>query len=206
MGATPYYARDPFRFATDMRDAYGDAATFRLGRQQTYLFTTPRAVERVLVDDADRFSKPDFQTDAMEELLGQGLLLSEGPFWREMRQLAQPAFAPDRVADLADMMAERTEDLVERWTPGEVRDIEAEMARLTVGIIVDAMFGADLGEARTRVVQENLEPLGRRFEPEPRRVVVPDWLPTPENREYHDAIETLEGVIDDIVAERRDSI
>ncbi|HMB50259.1 cytochrome P450 [Natronoarchaeum rubrum] len=206
VGATPYYARDPFRFATDMRDAYGDAATFRLGRQQTYLFTTPRAVERVLVDDADRFSKPDFQTDAMEELLGQGLLLSEGPFWREMRQLAQPAFAPDRVADLADMMAERTEDLIERWEPGEVRDVEAEMAQLTVGIIVDAMFGADLGEARTRVVQENLEPLGRRFEPEPRRVVVPDWLPTPENREYHDAIETLEGVIDDIVAERRDSI
>ncbi|SNZ15644.1 Cytochrome P450 [Natronoarchaeum philippinense] len=206
VGATPYYARDPFRFATDLRDAYGDVAQFRLGRQQTYLVTTPAGVEQVLVDEADRFSKPDFQTDAMEELLGQGLLLSEGTFWRDMRTLAQPAFAPDRVAGLADMMAERTEALTARWEPGEVRDVESEMARLTVEIIVDAMFGADLGPERTQIVQENLEPLGRRFEPEPRRAVVPDWLPTPENRQYHAAIETLEGVIDDIVAERRDAV
>jgi cytochrome P450 len=203
VGATPYYARDPFRFMTDVRDAYGDVATFRLGRQQTYMVTTPTAVERVLVDDADAFSKPDFQTDAMEQLLGQGLLLSEGPFWREMRQLAQPAFSPGRIADLTEMMAERADQLVERWEPGEVRDVEAEMARVTVEIIVDAMFGAELGPARTRRVQENLEPLGRRFEPDPKRAVVPDWLPTAENREYQAAIENLEAVIDDVVAERR---
>jgi cytochrome P450 len=203
VGATPYYARDPFRFMTDVRDAYGDVATFRLGRQQTYMVTTPTAVEQVLVDDADAFSKPDFQTDAMEQLLGQGLLLSEGPFWREMRQLAQPAFSPGRIADLTEMMAERADQLVERWEPGEVRDVEAEMARVTVEIIVDAMFGAELGPARTRRVQENLEPLGRRFEPDPKRAVVPDWLPTAENREYQAAIENLEAVIDDVVAERR---
>ena len=203
VGATPYYARDPFRFMTDVRDAYGDAAAFRLGRQRTYMFTTPAAVERVLVDDADAFSKPDFQTDAMEELLGQGLLLSEGTFWKEMRQLTQPAFSPGRIAELTEMMAERAAALTERWRPGEVRDVEAEMARVTVEIIVDAMFGAELGPARTRIVQENLEPLGRRFEPDPKRAVVPDWAPTPGNREYRAAVENLETVIDEIVAERR---
>jgi cytochrome P450 len=185
-----------------VRDAYGDVATFDLGPQETYMVSSPKLVQQVLVAEPDRFRKPKFQSDAMEDLLGNGLLLSEGMFWQEMRQLAQPAFAPDRINELTEMMATRAERLVDGWSHGDVRDVEVEMATVTVEIIVDAMFGTELGPERTRIVQENLEPLGRRFEPDPRRAVVPDWLPTPENRQYHAAIETLEGVIDDIVAER----
>jgi len=202
VGTTPYYSRDPFRFMSAVRDAYGDVATFDLGPQETYMVSSPKLVQQVLVAEPDRFRKPKFQSDAMEDLLGNGLLLSEGMFWQEMRQLAQPAFAPDRINELTEMMATRAERLVDGWSHGDVRDVEVEMATVTVEIIVDAMFGTELGPERTRIVQENLEPLGRRFEPDPRRAVVPDWLPTPENRQYHAAIETLEGVIDDIVAER----
>jgi len=202
VGTTPYYSRDPFRFMSAVRDAYGDVATFDLGPQETYMVSSPKLVQQVLVAEPDRFRKPKFQSDAMEDLLGNGLLLSEGMFWQEMRQLAQPAFAPDRINELTEMMATRAERLVDGWSHGDVRDVEVEMATVTVEIIVDAMFGTELGPERTRIVQENLEPLGRRFEPDPRRAVVPDWLPTPENRQYHAAIETLEGFIDDIVAER----
>lgn len=203
VGTTPYYSRDPFRFMEAVRDAYGDVARFDLGPQETYMVSTPELVQQVLVSESDRFRKPKFQSDAMEELLGNGLLLSEGTFWREMRQLAQPAFSPDRIEDLTEMMATRAASLVDDWRHGEVRDVEVEMATVTVEIIVDAMFGTELTPEQTRIVQENLEPLGRRFEPDPRRAVVPDWLPTRENRQYRAAIETLEGVIDEIVAERR---
>ncbi len=205
VGTTPYYSRDPFRFMEAVRDAYGDVATFDLGPNETYMVSSPQLVQQVLVANPERFRKPKFQSDAMEELLGNGLLLSEGEFWKEMRQLAQPAFAPDRIDELTEMMATRAESLVEDWSHGEVRDIEVEMATVTVEIIVDAMFGTELGPERTRTVQENLEPLGRRFEPDPRRAIVPDWLPTAENRQYRAAIETLEGVIDDVAAERRES-
>ncbi len=202
VGTTPYYSRDPFRFMEAVRDAYGDVATFDLGPNETYMVSSPRLVQQVLVSDPERYRKPKFQSDAMEELLGNGLLLSEGEFWREMRQLSQPAFAPDRIDDLTQMMATRAARLTDGWADGDMRDIEVEMATVTVEIIVDAMFGTELGPERTRIVQENLEPLGRRFEPDPRRAIVPDWLPTAENRQYRAAIETLEGVIDDIVAER----
>ena len=203
VGTTPYYSRDPFRFMEAVRDAYGDVATFDLGPNETFMISTPELVEQVLVTEPDRFRKPKFQSDAMEELLGNGLLLSEGTYWQEMRQLAQPAFSPSRIDELTEMMATRADSLVDSWEHGDVRDIEVEMATVTVEIIVDAMFGTELGPERTRTVQENLEPLGRRFEPDPRRAIVPDWLPTSENRQYHAAIETLEGVIDDVVAERR---
>jgi cytochrome P450 len=108
-----------------------------------------------------------------------------------------------RLTGLDRMMTGYTEEMLVDWHDGDVRDVEVEMARLTVKIIVDAMFGARIDDERTLAVQEHLEPLGRRFEPNPFRFVVPDWVPTRENREYREAIDVLETVIDELVAERR---
>jgi cytochrome P450 len=52
------------------------------------------------------------------------------------------------------------------------------------------------------VVQENLEPLGSRFEPNPFRFAIPDWAPTRENREYRKALSTIEEVVWDLIDER----
>lgn len=203
VGNTHHYARDPFRFIEAVRDAYGDAALFTLGLRETWLLTNPRDIERVLVGEEESVRKPDFQTDALGELLGEGLLLSEGSVWRRMRELSQPAFDMRRLAGLDSMMVGRTRDAIADWEADDVRNVELEMARLTVGIIVETMFGADLGEERTRRVQANLEPLGRRFEPDPIRFLLPEWLPTPETRSYRASIRELEAVIGEIVAERR---
>jgi cytochrome P450 len=68
------------------------------------------------------------------------------------------------------------------------------------------MFGVEADDSTVETVQRNLEPLGRRFEPDPRRVLVPEWAPTRENREFADAVATLEGVIDDLLEQREGTI
>ncbi|SFF75769.1 Cytochrome P450 [Halopelagius inordinatus] len=201
-GSSRHYAKDPFTFLTNVAEAYGDVIHFGLGPIDTYMLTNPADVERVLVTEDAKYHKPDFQDDAIGTLLGDGLLLSEGETWRKQRELAKPAFDPRRIASLSDAMTDHATAMVAEWEDGDVRDVQLEMARVTVRIIVDAMFGADLDDERTRVVQENLEPLGKRFEPDPFRFLVPDWAPTKENREYKQSVRVLEGVIDDIVAER----
>jgi cytochrome P450 len=202
-GNSNQYSKDPFSFMTACADAYGDVIKFDLGPMPVYMLTNPEHIEQVLVSEDAKFRKPQFQDDAMGDLLGNGLLLSDGAEWRRQRELAQPAFNPRRIATLGEMMSEKTEGMLEGWNDGDVVDIQLEMARLTVEIIVDAMLGSSLDDERIKLVQENLEPLGARFEPDPLRVIVPDWAPTRENRDYKGAIATLEGVIDDIVEERR---
>lgn len=204
VGNVHQYARDPFRFLTAVRDAYGDAARLQFGRQETFLFTDPDVIQTVLVREADSYRKPEFQTDAMEELLGNGLLLSDGPFWREMRELAQPAFDPSRIQSLTERMVGYAESMVEEWEPGGTGNVHAEMATVTVEVIADAMFGTQFDDERLAVVREHLEPLGRRFEPAPRRAILPDWLPTAENREYHQSIAALESLLAEVVQERAD--
>lgn len=203
VGNAREYARDPFAFMEACAEAYGDVVRFDLGPMETFMVTDPAEIERVLVSEDRKFHKPTFQGDALGELLGEGLLLSEEAGWRSQRRLAQPAFAPARLAGLGGVMTDHVESMLDGWSDGAVLDVEAEMARVTVRIIVETMLGAELDESRTRTVRRNLEPLGRRFEPNPLRPLIPDWAPTRENREYEAAIETLENVLDDILAERR---
>ena len=203
LGNSRQYARDPFAFMSAIEASYGDVARFELGPVETYMLANPADVERVLVADAEKYRKPSFTEDSLGELLGDGLLLSEGSLWREQRDRAQPAFNMSRIGTLAARITDHTEAMLAGWSDGEVRDIEREMATLTVRIIVDAMLGTDLDEGTTRTIQEHLEPLGRRFEPDPFRFAIPDWAPTRENREFRAAVRKLEDVVDDIVERRR---
>jgi cytochrome P450 len=204
VGSTFDYARDPFRFMDAVRRAYRDIAKFQLGPLDTFILMNPDDVETVLMNDEAQFRKADFQDDALTGLLGDGLLLSTGEHWEQQRDIAQPAFNMGRIAGLVDMMGERTERALDDLPVEEPFDVQLPLARLTVGVIVDAMFGVDPDEETIRTVQDNLEPLGARFEPDPVRFLTPPWVPTPSNREYNDALSTLEGVVDDLIERRRE--
>lgn len=206
VGNSYHYARDPFVFLTACGRTYRneDVVELELGRQSVYMLLDPAEIARVLVADDD-YTKATFEDAALDRLLGEGLLLSEGENWQRQRQLVQPAFGPERIDDYATVMTEHAERLLDNWRVGETRDVRVEMSRLTVEIIADAMFGTKLGAGTVTAIQSALEPIGQRFEPAFRRILIPDWAPTPENVAYREAVETLDRVLDDIVRERRGS-
>ena len=203
LGSGRRYADDPFAFISALEESYGDISRFEMGPIPTYVVTDPDAIERILVSDADQFSKPEFQGEALGELLGEGLLLSEGETWQRQRDLAQPAFSMRRLLGMADRITDHATAMTDDWTPGNTVDAELETARVTLSVILDLMMGVELPEERIDTVQSQLEPLGRRFEPEPLRFAMPDWVPMPGDAEYEAAIETLDDVLDEIIERRR---
>jgi cytochrome P450 len=204
-GSARQYARDPFRFLSACEAAYGDVVGFRMGPMDTYLLTDPADVERVLVSEAERFGKPAFQDDALGDLLGKGLLLSEGQQWEKQRSLANPAFSMGRLTEFADDIVAHSDAMLDGWAAGDVVDVEREMTDVTLAVIADLMLGTDLSDERVRTIRDALEPLGARFEPDPLRFAAPAWVPMPGDGEYTAAVETMERVIEDIVADRRGS-
>jgi len=202
-GNTQQYAADPFAFMDACADAYGDVVRFDMGPQPLYMLIHPKDIERVLVSESSAFPKLDLGDDAVDRLLGDGLLTSSGERWKKQRQRAGPAFRSGRINGLGERMAECTESTMAAWSAGDRIDINVEMSRLTVRIIVAAMFGSELDTKQTDAIQRHLEPLGARFEPDPFSRLIPEWAPTQKNREFAAAVEALEAIIDDIVAERR---
>jgi len=204
-GSSRTYADDPFRFIHALEDAYGPVAQFQMGPMETVMLTDPPAIEQVLVSEADRFRKPDFQDDALGDLLGDGLLLSEGETWQRQRELANPAFRMSRIAGFDDRIVGHAEDMLADWSEGETVDAERAMTRVTLNVILDLMMGVELPEERIDTIETQLEPLGRRFEPDPIRFAMPDFVPMPDDEEFESSVATLEGVIDDIIGMRRGS-
>jgi len=205
-GSSRTYARDPFRFISALERAYGDVARFDMGPMDTVMLCDPTAIERVLVSEADQFRKPDFQGDALGDLLGDGLLLSEGETWEQQRKLANPAFSMARLSGMADRITDHAEDRIADWSHGDVIDAEQSMTRVTLDVILDLMMGVELSEQRVRTIEEQLLPLGQRFEPDPIRFAMPQWMPMPDDAEFNHAVRTLDEVLDDIIAVREDSV
>lgn len=202
-GSGRQYSADPLRFVEDIERAYNGIAAFDMGPMETYFITEPSAIEKVLVSDADSYRKPDFQSDTLGDLLGDGLLLSEGETWQQQRQLANPAFTMGRLASFDDRIADHTTDLLGRWNGGETLNMELEMTRVTIDVIAELMLGTELSERQLSQLRANLEPIGKQFEPDPMRFALPSWVPMPGDRAYQSAVSAVDDVVEEIIEQRR---
>ncbi|MFL6285958.1 MAG: cytochrome P450 [Pyrinomonadaceae bacterium] len=153
--------RDPLNFMLGLAREYGDLSTFRVGRERVYFVNSPDGVRDVLVNHYDNFLKGRGRTRT-RQLVGQGLLLSEGDLHRRQRRLAQPAFHRQRIAAYADEMGAAAARFSGRWQDGETKDIWPEMLRLTLGIVGRTLFSADV-ESETDEVGRALKDVMVRF-------------------------------------------
>jgi cytochrome P450 len=181
---------------------HGDVVALRFLRRPVWLISHPDLVETVLVTNARHFTK-HFALRLNPELFGKGLLTSEGDFWLRQRRLIQPVFSRQRLAGFAPEMVAAAERLMASWAPGQTRDIEAEMMRLTLDVAGRTMFGAD-ATAEAEAVSAAMDVLQRSFfilftRPLP----LPLWLPTPFNLRRRRALQQLDAVIYRFISQRR---
>jgi cytochrome P450 len=183
---------------------YGDVVYIPLAfGQSRILINHPDLVEQVLVLQHNKFQKTALARAATEKLLGNGLLNSEGDFWRRQRRLAQPAFQKSRVNEYAATMVEHALAHAAKWRDGEEREISEEMSRLACGIAVKTLFGVDVGPEADRI-SENLTFL-MRFQMDRLRspIRLPQNFPTPKQRRAQAAFDFLDAYVYRIIAERR---
>src|SRR5271166_1862022 len=138
----PDLRRDPLETYIRCARQYGDCATLRFGPTRVYLLSHPDLIEEVLVTKAANFTK-HWGLRVARRLLGNGLLTSEGDFWRKQRRLIQPAFTRERVAYYGTAMVRHADRLTSSWHDREKRDIHEDMSQLALEIAAATLFGAD---------------------------------------------------------------
>jgi cytochrome P450 len=196
------YWRDPLEFMRAMTRRHGDVVVLPMANTDVWLFSHPDQIEQVLVSDARSFIK-DRTTHELSRVAGNGLLTSEGDFWRRQRRLMQPAFHRDRIAGYAGSMVAATGRMLHGWRAGERRDLHAEMMRLTLDIVAKTLFDSDLA-ADAQVIGDSIATLSNRFmEVLPLLVPVLNELPTPGARRMRRAIAALDEVITRMIREHR---
>lgn len=141
--------RDPLRFFLRLAREYGDIVQYRASIEPAYLINHPDYIAHVLQGNGRNYNKDTYLNKHMlESVVGQGLLTSENPLWREQRRLIQPAFHRHNLANFADLMVDAASNAAQRLEePARTRrpvDISKEMMRLTLEIVTRALFGYDI--------------------------------------------------------------
>ena len=201
LGCLPDYAGDTLGFMTRLARQYGDAVRFRLGRMSCYLFSHPDQIEEVLRSKSQHFIK-DRPLQISTSVFGRGLLTSEGDLWRRQRRLIQPAFLAQQVRGYGPVMVEAAGRMLATWRDGQVRDIHAELMRVTFDVVARCLFGADLAE-RAEGVETAVGVLSDHFLNPLFWSPILRWLPAPSNLRFRRAVRLLDGIVYDLIRQGR---
>ena len=167
-----------------------------------FVVSDPSLVRDVLVTNQSKFVKGRGLQRA-KRLLGEGLLTSEGAVHVLQRRLNQPAFHRDRIAAYAGVMTGYAYRLRCQCRDGDTIDAAEAIMRLTLGIVGQTLFDADVesqardvGEALTAVMDSFWLQMLPLFD-------VLDKLPIPAMRRSREARAKLDRIIYGMIAERR---
>lgn len=204
-GVMPEFNRDMLGFIERSRD-HGDVVRMRFLYLTAYFLYHPDDIEYVLSTNAKNFIKSrSVRSPFFQRLVGNGLLTSEGDFWRRQRRLAQPAFHRQRISGYGDVMVEYAERLISSWSAGETRDIHQDMMRLTLEIVVRTLFNADVsGDAAKveRALSEIVKPFSSQATV---KWILDNRLPTKTHRHFNECAREIDEIVYRIIDERRAS-
>lgn len=193
--------RDPLGFFVRGAREHGDVVQFRFGHYRYVLLNDPEAIRHVLIDNAKSYQKSR-NYDALRLVLGNGLVTSEGEFWRRQRKLAQPGFHKQRLASFAKTMAECTEEMVARWDATPF-DLHNELMALTLRIVGKTLFSTDLSGEAAAVGEAISVGIKHANDYAESVIRIPPWLPTPNNLRFKHAVRVLDSMVLRIIEERR---
>ncbi len=145
IGTSFMASRDSTRTLSRWARDYGDIVFYRFLDFPVYVLFHPQHVEQVLLGKTGNFVK-GMTARANPELFGNGLLTSDGDFWRRQRRLSNPAFHRESIARYAEITVEEAAKLSQCWKAGETRNIHNDMMNVTLRIVLRSLFGTHLAE------------------------------------------------------------
>ena len=185
----------------------GDVTRLRFVVLPAHLLAHPDHVRHVLVDHHRNYDKQTKGFDVLRLVLGNGLLTSEGDFWKRQRRIAQPAFHKERIASFGEVMVRAAEDTARRFDEvakrGGTLDVAAEMMRLTLRIAGETLLSTDVTSEADTVGASVSVLLNEANSRILRPIDVPLSWPTPHNKILLGAVESLDRVVGRMIEDRR---
>src|ERR1700734_706105 len=133
------------RYFAEFGDIY---RVFAPGRGvYNYVINHPDDIKRVLLSNHRNYTKGEGM-DRVKILLGNGLMTSEGDFWRRQRRMMQPSFHRRVIDQFSALIREVNDTFAARWADhaarGQPINLSDDASELTLEIVLRSIFGADL--------------------------------------------------------------
>ena len=137
------YARDPLGFLSDQQRRHGDIFAIRFPYFGRIVYVAePGLVKALFTGDPAVFHAGEANASVLEPALGPNsvLTLDDGPHLRQ-RKLLLPPFHGERVEHYGELIVEITRREMESWPVGEPFALRPHTQRITLAVIMRAVFG-----------------------------------------------------------------
>lgn len=207
IGMIPEMTKDMLGMFMDLTKHHGGIVQFKLLNKTYMLVTKPEYVKHILQSNHHNYIRGK-SVETGRVLLGNGLPLSDGEFWLQQRRIIQPAFHRQKLSSLANTITNTIQTQLETWKKysksHQAFDMEDEMTKLTLSIIIKTMFSAKISD-------EQVQALGDAFRiasafmlwKSQQFVQLPLSVPLPKHIAYNKATKVLNEIVYPLIAEGR---
>lgn len=120
----PYHSfsmlKNPLKAIYQMVESYGDIFAFKIGDMRSIIFLNhPDYVKHVLKDNVDNYSRGralKMSTTGLEEMLGNGIFISEGNDWEFQHKLLKSLFSPTAIESTLPVLQEEVDKFIAKWS------------------------------------------------------------------------------------------
>lgn len=205
------FGKDPLQFLTDCRKKYGNIVRLKIEQERdTFLINDPEDIEFVLKHSNKLFTKGYYRDPILHVVLGNGLVTSEGDFWKKQRRMSQPVFRMEQIKRYTETMRDYTMEQIHAWNIGEL-DIHDELMKVTMRIAAKTLFGYDTQcKQHSNDVSYSMETVQKEYNKQLTSVlkrilslIKLDSVSTRGDKRLQEAVKNLDQIIYEIIETRR---
>ena len=163
IGQAIRYTRDPLGFLAEHQRRYGDVFTIRFPYFGRIVYVaSPELVKALFTGSPATFHAGEANATVLEPALGPNsvLTLDDEPHMRQ-RKLLLPPFHGERIQRYGELIVEMTRREMESWPAGEPFAMRPHTTRITLAVIMRAVFGVH-DEARLARFERLIDDFARR--------------------------------------------
>ena len=146
------FRRDSIGFLKKIAAEYGDVVRFKIGPIGIVLLNHPDYIKEVLTTHHRNFVKGR-PLEMAKELLGEGLLTSEGDFHKRQSRLIQPAFHRNMIESYVPAVTKCITQMMNGWEENMKVDIKEAMTNMSIAIAGKTLFNSDIEQEAQEINQ-----------------------------------------------------
>lgn len=203
-GSLPSLAWDILKFFESISKKYGDIVLFKLGSKKIYLISHPKDLATLYARERKGHYTRKFFHEAYKPAFGNGIFNSYGETWEKQRKILQPYFQKREIEAWFPIIREEAEQAIDQLAQQHPETLQAEqvMLPLVQSIMSRVLFGRSLDDEDSQQAVAAINTVSQHTVVRSMLAFifngVLNRLPTPGNRKYQQALETIDQTMNNL--------
>lgn len=155
---TGAFLKHPINFITQNMERFNGTYSTSMGLNTPIILTQdPAFINYVLKGNHRNYQKSGFAVDRAVKYVGNGLVFSDGDYWRRQRRLIQPSFHRQKIQNLGTNVIKTITKNLSDFPIGKQVDICPAVNRMTFKILMKSLFDIKISSEMMEFYSKSFE-------------------------------------------------